>query len=455
MVTLSDTELPVTEDIGKYKADNCRAKIIGFLDSDGYRDSGRIEKGREMGIVLDRTCFYAEAGGQVGDTGTIAIVDSSGKQKALFLIENTTRIANCVIHTGKVAEGTFAVGDKVKATVSRDRDATKKNHTATHLLQWALQQVVGKSVAQQGSLVGPDYLRFDFTCPAALTGQQIKEVEKLVREKIAADEPVTFAELPRDEAKKLGAMALFSEKYGEEVRVVCIGAESEKRLCDAFSREFCGGTHVDRLGIIGGFKIIREESISAGVRRITALTGRGLEEYLEKKSDILDVLSALLKSPAEGLVDRVNQLLVENKRLAKEIKGTSKLKGSDIMLRANEMLETSEKIGQSAVIVGRLSDTNIEQARSAIDMLKKKAKSAAIVVAFADGDKVTLLAGVTDDLVAKGLSAADLIKQTAPIVGGGGGGRPHLAQAGGKDAEKIDQALEKASQLIREKLGGG
>jgi alanyl-tRNA synthetase len=425
------------------------------LDSDGYRDSGKIEKGPETGIVLDATCFYAEAGGQVGDTGTISAIDGSGKQKTLFLVENTAKIADCVIHRGKVAEGTFSVGDKVKATVSKDRDATRKNHTATHLLQWALQQVVGKSVAQQGSLVGPDYLRFDFTCPAALTAEQIEQVEKLVREKIAADEPVTFAVMPREDAAKLGAMALFGEKYGDEVRVVCLGADSERKLCDAFSREFCGGTHVNRLGVIGGFKIIKEESISAGVRRITALTGRGLEEYLEKKSDILDALSAIMKIPAEGLVDRVNQLLVENKRLTKEIKGASKLKGSDIMLRANEMLETSEKIGQSAVIVGRLSDTNIEQARSAIDMLKKKAKSAAIVFVFADGDKVTLLAGVTDDLIEKGLSAADLIKQTAPIVGGGGGGRPHLAQAGGKDPAKIDQALEKASQLIREKLGGG
>ena len=454
VVTLSDTELPVTEDIHKYKADSCQAKIIGFLDVNGYRDSGKIEKGVETGIVLDKTCFYPEAGGQVGDTGTISVIDGLGKQRALFIVENTAKIANCVIHRGKVAEGIFAIGNKVKATVSKDRDSTRKNHTATHLLQWALQQIVGKSVAQQGSLVGPDYLRFDFTCPAALTAEQIKKVEKLVREKIDADEPVTFAVMPMGDATKLGAMALFSEKYGDEVRVVCIGIDSEKKLCDAFSREFCGGTHVNRLGVIGGFKIIREESISAGVRRITALTGRGLEEYNEKMGDIVDSLSAILKVPADGLVERVQQAIAENKRLAKEIKGASKLKGSDIMSRANEMLEIGEKIGQSAVIVGRLSDTNIEQARSAIDMLKKKAKSAAIVFAFADGDKVTLLAGVTEDLIVKGLSAGDIVKEIAPIVGGGGGGRPHLAQAGGKDPEKIDEALAEAVKMIREKVGG-
>ena len=297
-------------------------------------------------------------------------------------MEDTARIANCVVHRGKVAEGAFAVGDTVKAVVSKDRDSTKKNHTATHLLQWALQQVVGKTVTQQGSLVSPDYLRFDFTCPAALTGQQIKEVEKLVREKIFADEPVTFAIMARDEAKKLGAMALFSEKYGDEVRVVCIGAGSEKRLCDAFSREFCGGTHVERLGLIGGFKIIREESVSAGVRRITALTGGRLDEYLEKKSDILDALSTLLKTPTEGLVDRVNNLIVENKKLAKEVKGAAKMQGSDCFLQANKLLDAAERVGQSAVIIGRLSDINDEQARSAIDMLKKKARSAAMVLAL-------------------------------------------------------------------------
>jgi alanyl-tRNA synthetase len=454
MVTLSDVELPVTDDIQKYNTDNCNAKIIGFLDAGGYRSSGKIEKGLEASIVLDKTCFYAEAGGQAGDSGKI-IIGTSGKQAALFVVENTTKIAGCVIHRGKVAEGTFAVGDKVKAAVSKDRDATRKNHTATHLLQWALQQVVGKSVAQQGSLVGPDYLRFDFTCPAALTAEQTKKVEELVKEKIAADEPVTFVVMPREEAAKLGAMALFSEKYGDEVRVVCIGTDSEKRLCDAFSREFCGGTHVHRLGVIGGFKIIREESISTGVRRITALTGRGLEEYFEKMDNIVDNLSTMLKVPAETLVGRVEQLLAENKKLAKEIKGASKLKGNDVMAQANEMLESSEKIGQSSVIVGKLSDANVEQGRSAIDMLKKKAKSAAIVFAFANGGNVTLLAGVTDDLVGKGLSAGDIVKQAAAVVGGGGGGRPQMAQAGGKNPGKIDQALEKASQVIREKLGTG
>ena len=184
-----------------------------------------------------------------------------------FIVESTIKIANCIIHQGKVAEGVFSVGDKVTAIVSKDRDATKKNHTATHLLQWALQQTLGKSVAQQGSYVGPDYLRFDFTYPKAPTAEEIKEVENKVREKIAEDSPVTCAVMPKESAQKLGAMALFGEKYGNEVRVVAVGDSGGEQLGEAFSKEFCGGTHVERIGSIGGLKIIKEESISAGVRR--------------------------------------------------------------------------------------------------------------------------------------------------------------------------------------------
>ncbi len=217
--------------------------------------------------------------------------------RATFVVEATTKVGNTVIHRGKLAEGPLCVGQDVTAVVSPDRNATKKNHTATHLLQWALQQVLGKSAAQQGSYVGPDYLRFDFTYPKAPTAEELKEVERLVREKIAADLPVTWVVLPREEAEKLGAMALFGEKYGNEVRVVCVGAPDEDHIDEAFSREFCGGTHVDRLGVIGGFKILKEESISAGVRRITALTGPALTAWLERASDVVDRLSALLQVP--------------------------------------------------------------------------------------------------------------------------------------------------------------
>jgi alanyl-tRNA synthetase len=440
--------LPETEDLQKYHTDECDAVIVGLIDNDGFKDKGRIEASAQVGVILDKTCFYAEAGGQVGDCGIIQ------SDKARFVVEKTIKIANCIVHQGKVAEGAFDVSDKVHAVVSKDRNSIKKNHTATHVLQWALQQVLGKSVAQQGSYVGPDYLRFDFTYPKAPSSEQLKQAEELVREKIAADLPVTWTIMPKDEAQKLGAMALFGEKYGQEVRVVALGAGNKDEISDAFSREFCGGTHVDRLGVIGGFKIIKEESISAGVRRITALTGTGLTAYLEKAGDIVDELSAMLKIPSESLVERVGQLLKDNKKLTKNLKAAARQSGSDSMAEARKLLEKSEKIGDASIIIGRLSTTSIEQAREAVDMLKKKAKSAAIVLGFDDEDRATLLAGVTDDLVAKGLKAGDIVKEIAPIVDGGGGGRPQMAQAGGKNPKKIDDALAKAGEIIKQKLGG-
>ncbi len=449
LTMLADTELPTTEDLHKYHTNNCQGKIAGFIENGVFNNQGRIEKGVEIGVVLDKTCFYAEAGGQVGDCGTI---ESQGGR---FIVESTAKIANCVIHRGRLAEGTMGVNDEVKAIVSKDRDSIKKNHTATHLLQWALQEVVGKSAAQQGSLVGPDYLRFDFTCPSALTSEQMREVEMLVRAKIADDQPVTWAVMPRNDAQKLGAMALFGEKYGNEVRVVAIGAEEKDKLQNAFSREFCGGTHVERIGSIGGFKIIKEESVSAGVRRITALTGQGLTEYLEQRSAIVDELSTMLKIPAESLTDRVEQLVKDNKKLGKDLKSASRQAGADAMAEAKQFLDKCEKIGDAAIVIGRLSPTSVDQGREAIDMLKKKAKTAVIVFGFEDNGKVILLAGVTDDLIKKGLKAGDIVKEIAPIVDGGGGGKPELAQAGGKKPEKIDDALAKAAEFIKNKLGGG
>ncbi len=445
-LALSDVQLPATQDLHKYKTEKCEATIVGMIDTESYRTEGKIEKDTELGIVLDKTCFYAEAGGQVGDCGLIE--SSDGK----FIVESTSKIADCVIHRGKMAEGIFSVGDTVTATVSKDRDSIRKNHTATHLLQWALQQTVGESVAQQGSLVGPDYLRFDFTCPKALTAEQIKEVETLVRQKIDEDLPVTCVEMPRTEAEQIGAMALFGEKYGDQVRVVAIGSEGQDQLKASFSREFCGGTHVERLGVIGDFKIVKEESISAGVRRITALTGRALGDYMRTRSDIVDTLSTLLKVPAEEVVDRVKNLLGQNKDLSKQLKSAAKQSGSDGMTQAQKLLADAEKIKDSSIIVGQLTDVNIDQGRAAIDMLKKKAKSAVVVLGFAGSDKATLLAGVTDDLVKKGVKAGDIIKQIAPIVGGGGGGRPQMAQAGGKQPDKLPEALEKAKAMANEML---
>ncbi len=441
---LGSTELlPVTDDHYKYVTDHCEAKIIGFADSDGFKKKGKIETGTEAGIVLDQTCFYAEMGGQVGDSG---VINSNTGQ---FHVDETSGIGDCIIHAGKMAKGSFAVGDKVVANVSPERNATKKNHTATHLLQWALQQVLGDTVHQQGSLVCPEYLRFDFTYPKALTPEQVAHVEQLVHEKIEADEPLTCAVMDINQAKELGAMALFGEKYGDEVRVIGIGTGRQQQISEAFSREFCGGTHVERTSQIGGFAIIKEESISAGVRRITGLTGQGLINYLLERSKVIDALCAQLKVPADQLAPRVTKLLEENKKLTKQLKTAAKQGGPDALAQARQLLDECTKVGTAHVIVGQLSAVTIDQAREAVDMLKKKAKSAGIVLGFTEDDKVTLLAGVTDDLVKQGLKAGDIVKAVAPIVGGGGGGRPQMAQAGGKDPASLHEALNQARELIK------
>ena len=445
---LGGETLPATDDSAKYQTDSCVTRVIGWLDPEGFKKQGSLtEQGREAGLVLESSCFYAEAGGQVGDCG---IIKSANGQ---FVVEATEKIADCIIHKGTLAAGSISAGHEVTAAVDKNRIDTKKNHTATHLLQWALQQVVGDSVKQQGSLVCPDYLRFDFTYPKALTDGEIKLVEHKVREKISADVPVTCAVMCIEEAKKLGAMAFFSEKYGSEVRVVAVGAEDDIQLKDAFSREFCGGTHVDGTGDIGGFKVIKEESISAGVRRITALTGEGLMNYLAERSEVIDDLSEMLKVPSEQMAERVQKLLDDNKKLSKQLKAAAKKGGSDVMAEAKELLGKAEKIGKVSVVVGQIGSAPVEQVRAAIDSLKKMAKSAAIVLGATQGDdKVMLLVAVTDDLIKKGLKAGDIVKEIAPVVGGGGGGRPQFAQAGGKNPAKLDEALAKALQIIKEKL---
>ena len=445
---LTGVELPKTDDSLKYQTDACEAKLLGWIDESGLETSGTLsDMESTVALVLDATCFYAESGGQVGDGGMIKTANGE------FSVEATEKIADCVMHRGKLVSGSLSVGDAVRATVDKDRQATMKNHTATHILQWALQTVVGDSVKQQGSLVCPDYLRFDFTCPKALTKEQTQQIESLVCEKINAAMPVTTAVMSIDEAKGLGAMALFGEKYGDEVRVLGIGASDTAGIKDAFSKEFCGGTHVANTGVIGGFAIVKEESVSAGVRRITALTGPGLMHYLTERSRVVDELVETLKASADQVTARVIKLLDDNKALKKELKSGGGKSAGDAMAEASKLLDAAEKIGDASVIVGKMPAVDVEQARTAIDSLKKKAKSAVIVFGIATGDdKVMLLAGVTDDLIKKGVKAGDIVKAIAPIVGGGGGGRPNMAQAGGKDASKLDAALAEARAMIVEKL---
>jgi len=439
-------DLPFTDDSDKYGTTCCRARITGFLEDSNLKLEGKADPGRLRGIILDRTCFYAESGGQVGDTGTIR----SGA--GCFSVERTEKVGECVLHLGRFTKGGFATGDEVTAQVGAERRRIRKNHTATHLLQWALRRTLSDSVAQQGSYVCADYLRFDFTYPRALTEEQIMRVESLVCEKIASDAPVTVAVMPRRRADKIGVIALFGEKYASEVRVVALGAADSNDLASAFSREFCGGTHVERLSDIGGFKIVSQQSVAAGVRRITAVTGEGLTEYLEARSLIVDELSVLLKSPADKIRERVEQLIKQNRKLAKELKSARQQTGAAKKDEVSRLLAGGRNRGGSVIVTGRLETASVDEARAAVDMIKKRAKSAAAVVGFVDGEKAVVIAGVTDDLIRKGLKAGDIVKAVAPVIGGGGGGQPHLAQAGGKSPEKIDEALAAAAELIAQKL---
>jgi alanyl-tRNA synthetase len=449
VANLTGVELPKTDDSLKYATDSCTATLLGWISEDGYSTRGPFtDTEAPVALVLNQTCFYAESGGQVGDCGMIKTATAE------FAVEGTERIADCVLHRGKLLSGSLSAGDPLQASVDTNRQATMKNHTATHILQWALQSVLGDAVKQQGSLVCPEYLRFDFTHPKALTKDQIKEIEDLITEKIHSALPVTTAVMNIEQAKTLGAMALFGEKYGDEVRVLAIGALGQDDIQDAFSKEFCGGTHVSNTREIGGFVIQKEESVSAGVRRITALTGPGLIAHLTARSEVVDDLIEMLKAGADQVTARVAKLPDENKKLKKELKAGGGTSAGDALAEAHRLLEAADQIGDAFVIVGQLPGAGVDQARTAIDSLKKKAKSATIVLGIPGEDgKVMLLAGVTDDLIKKGVKAGDIVKEIAPIVGGGGGGRPNMAQAGGKDASKLDEALGKAKAMIAEKLG--
>lgn len=444
---VTNQQLPSTDDSAKYNHETLRTKVIGFVDQSGFAAEGRLAVGRQAAVVLEKTCFYAESGGQVGDKG---VIKSAAGQ---FAVEATEKVADCILHKGKLICGTMAAGDEVDAIVDACRQQSRKNHTATHILQWALQQVMGNTVAQQGSLVCPDYLRFDFTTPRALKPEEVKEVERLVNEKIRGNLPVTSVVMPIDEARKLGAMALFGEKYGETVRVIGIGAPDAQNLSQAFSREFCGGTHVTNTGKIIGLKIIKEESISAGVRRITALTGSGLLDYYAQRSEIVEQLCQIFKAKAEELPARVNKLIDENKKLAKQLKSAPVANGTNFLDKARQLLDNAEKVGTVTVVVSKIEQTPVEQVRTAIDMIKQKAGTAVVVFGMAEGqDKAALLAGVTDDLTPKGLKAGDIVKEIAPIICGAGGGRPQFAQAGGKDPSKIDDAMARAMEIIKAHL---
>ncbi|HEY7642068.1 MAG TPA: alanine--tRNA ligase [Steroidobacteraceae bacterium] len=422
-------------DFSGYQSLSDTGKVVALLK--GKERSETLKAGDEGQVVLDHTPFYAESGGQVGDSGTLVNGDAE------FQVTDTQKLGSAYAHIGRVTRGQLEVGDRLEARVDAvRRRAIMLNHSATHLLHAALRRVLGTHVTQKGSLVAPDRLRFDFAHFAPLTAQELHEIERLVNEEIRGNAAAETKLMPYEAAVASGAMALFGEKYDDEVRVLRIGN---------FSTELCGGTHVNRAGDIGLFKIVSEGGIAAGVRRIEALTGQGALDWVVDTEQSLRDIAALIKANRDDVEDKVKQLVERSRKLEREVAG---LKSKLASGQGGDLSSAAVEIAGVKVVATRIDGADAPALRDAVDKLKSKLRSAAIVLASVqEPDKVVLIAGVTPDQIAK-VKAGDLVNVVAQKVGGRGGGRPDLAQAGGNDPAKLDEALAAVAPWVQERLLG-
>lgn len=402
------------------------AHVIGMVVDGRFVDE--IKEGEEGLVILDHTPFYAEMGGQVGDTGTI------GKFQ---VYDCTAPFPGVIAHLGKMGAGTLRKNEKVHAAVDVvRRSEIQNNHTATHLLHWALQKVLGTHIKQAGSLVDEKRLRFDFSHHKSVTPEELRTIENMVNEKIRGDQTVSVYEINYDEAqKRTDIKQFFGEKYGEKVRVIDID----------YSKELCGGTHTKSTGTIGLFKIAKESSIAAGVRRIEAVTGKYAEMLVQQQEDLLQNLGQMLKSPIQSMPEKLQMLLDENKLLTQELKTFRKgqLKGL-----IETCLSRKEKVGGISLIATEVSISSEELTEFANDLMHQL-KSGVVALGAKVGERCQLLVAVSADLVEKQVSAAGLIKEAAPLIQGGGGGKQNLAQAGGKDPHGLPKALDKIRHLLK------
>jgi alanyl-tRNA synthetase len=383
----------------------------------------QLQSGQTGLVILDQTPFYAESGGQVGDRGRL---ESSS---ARFEVHDTQKQGSVFTHIGNVTEGVLRVNDAVNAYVDAERrQSTILNHSGTHLLHAALRTVLGDHVQQKGSLVEPERLRFDFTHYEPLTAEQLEHIERLVNEQIRANAPAETRVMSVDEALKSGAMALFGEKYGDKVRVLSIGE---------FSVELCGGTHVQHAGDIGMLKIITETGIASGVRRIEAVTGESALQWVEANEARVQRIAELVKGNRDDVVEKVAQLQEKNRSLEKELQ---QLKGKLASSQGSDLAAQAIEVNGIKVLAARMDGADTKTLRDTLDQLKNKLGSAAVVLGAVDGNKITLVAGVTKDQTAT-IKAGELVNQVATQVGGKGGGRPDMAQAGGNQPENLDAAL--------------
>lgn len=409
-----------TEFLG-YSTIESSATVVAIFQNGQRVDA--VKQGDEAVIILDKTPFYGESGGQVGDKGRLTSPDN------IFNVKDSQKYGQSIGHIGYLSKGSIKVGDKIIAAVDHElRERIRRNHSATHLLQAALQRILGEHVAQKGSLVNDSYLRFDFSHMQSITTEQIQEIENLVNQQIRRNLDVSVELMPIDEAKGKGAMALFGEKYDDIVRVLTMGD---------FSIELCGGTHVNRTGDIGLFKVISESSIASGVRRIEATTGQMAIDLVHNDDKRLNEMMSLLKVDKVNMVSRLSQLVEQTKQLEKVIE---QLKSVQAAQESAQLVNQVETINNVKLLVAKVDNTEAKVLREMIDDLKNQLKSGVIVLATVNDDKISLAVGVTKDLTAQ-IKAGILVSKLAEKVGGKGGGRPDFAQAGGSNISALPDAL--------------
>ena len=397
-----------------------------------------LNDGEEAGIILDVTPFYAEGGGQVGDVGVFL------SELGRISVSNAKKLPDGTIyHLAYVEEGLLRVGDTVKIVIDKMKKlASARNHTATHLLQAALKRVVGNQVNQAGSSVTPERLRFDFSNFEPVTKQQLADVEELVNEVILKGQAVDIKQMKQDEARKLGAMALFGEKYGDIVRVVTV---------PDFSMELCGGSHVSNVGQIGMFKIVGETGVAAGVRRIEAITGKAALDYANGKLAVVSAAAEKLKCREDGVLQGIDKLLDENRAMQQELEVFNAEKAK---AEVADLLVGVKNLGDVQVAAGKANAADMDELRKIADMISDKLTNGVTILAAVIDDKVNLVVKADKNAIAKGAHAGKIIKEAAKMVGGGGGGRPDMAQAGGKQPEKIKDAIDKAVEILKTQISG-
>jgi len=420
----------ITDFVG-YERTESDANILAIVHGKTLVD--KAEVGDEVDVLLDKTSFYGESGGQVGDTGRLFTKNSE------IEVHDTQSVEGYILHTGQVTQGSVSVGTPIKCSVDVERrNAIRRNHTVTHILHHVLRKVLGDHVEQSGSMVAPDRMRFDYSQPTAPTNGQLEEIENQVNDLILRNDTLSSKTTSLKDAKKVGAMALFTEKYGERVRMVSVGD---------YSHELCGGTHLDSTGKIGLFKIISDSSIAAGFRRIEGVTGKYALKEMRHRDDLLAQLCSVLQTDPERLVERTESILDENRELKKHLKQQKKKETTGAV---EGLLSEAEDIAGVKVLTKQMPDgASAEELRMTIDALRNSEPLSVAVLASNKNGKCLLVCGATKEAVAKGISAGDIVKGISPSVGGGGGGRPDLAQAGGKNPDGIADAFAKAREIIR------